>query len=221
MAWELIFYRRVGQPVLHVEELDTALATRPGFSRETSEDDEPDTATSVLYRCVDASGGEFAFTFEPPEDDPEAQRGRADFPYEETGLHLYVPFLQDEAVVDRALRTVSELAGELSLLTLDPQIEQEEPVVPEQEVLARSYAARSTEVTEMIQYLRDRRKRLLATALAMLVAGLVLMLLLVSGLLGPRDRPNRERNSLQPERIDAPGAGAHQHAQRHRFRLAA
>lgn len=177
MGWRLYFYRRVGEPVLDLSEVDAYFSARPGYHREPERDESPEGPDLTNFRFRDGQSG-LALTFsfelwEPEEEEP----GRADFPYEETPLALDMDYCQPDAALKVAVREVEGVAETLGLLVQDPQLGPEEPSRPNLATLERSYAHYSAEVSQTIAYLRQRRRNLFLIGAALLSAGLLLLLL--------------------------------------------
>ena len=171
--FQLLFYRRVGQPPLTLDEVDAALRGMPGFRRQPAEPGEP-----ALY-LHEGPAGEvgFALSFEGPVDGEE-DPGRADFPYEVTPLTLQWFSDVPPPSPGAALSVVAALCRELDLLVLDPQLGQEIPGPPDVDALMRSYAAHSEAIAETLEYMRGFRRRLLVRAALILACAVLLSFVL-------------------------------------------
>jgi hypothetical protein len=180
MSWTLLFFRRVGEPELIIEEVDSLFDRLPRFRRLPSREVDPAAEGEVLFRYENPiTNITFDFAFQTPEALPEeeASPGQVDFPYELTPLELRLSSHLPAEAAQEAMPVAAEVCQQLGLLALDPQIEQQVPGPPDVDALIRSFVDHSQSVRETIMHLVERRRRHMAMALAFLVAGLLLLLL--------------------------------------------
>jgi len=184
MSWNLFFYRPVGQPELIIEEVDPLFARLPRFTRIPSREEDPLARGEVAFHYQNPiSNTAFDFTFLTPEEDAEEEPGRADFPYEETPLQLHLHFMQSPELAQEAMPIAAEVCQALHLLVLDPQSEQEIPLPPNVDALIRSYNSFNQTVQETVEHVQQRSRRYMTIALALLLSGVGLIVLMATGVL--------------------------------------
>src|SRR4051812_44505447 len=91
--FQLVFYRRVGDAPLRLDEVDAAMAAHPGLSRHSETATDPPDEVHFI-RQGPGAGSEFEFRFKSPDPDADESPGRADFPFEVTPLDLRIGYLE-------------------------------------------------------------------------------------------------------------------------------
>ena len=100
--FHLLFYRRVGEAPLRLEDLERVMAGLPAFTRDSQPAEAESQEVRFLHEGTEAEGG-FEFRFKAPSPDAEESPGRADFPFEVTPLELRMAYLQRREDAEAAM----------------------------------------------------------------------------------------------------------------------
>jgi hypothetical protein len=180
MSWTLFFFRRTGDGELTVEEVDALFERLPRVSRIPPREEDPPAAGEVVYpyhNPITDVRFEFSFQCEGDGQADAEDPGRIDFPYEETPLQMRLEYLAPAQTAQEAMPVAAEVCQHLRLLAFDAQSGAEIPAPPNVDALIRSYVGTRQEVAETLEFLHTHRRRRMLIALAIFVAGLLMLVL--------------------------------------------
>jgi hypothetical protein len=176
MSWSLLFFRRVGEPLLSLEETRRVFSRLPRFEEVPPREGQSD-LTFAYHNPTSDVRFDFLFDCRLAERDPEADPGEVDFPFEVMPLRLRLGYEKPAEIAREALPVAGELAQSFDLLVLDPQSDQELPAEPDVEQLIRSYNTYAQDVAATMDYIRDRSRKMVLIGFTILLGALLFMVL--------------------------------------------